>query len=343
MLARAKAFASRESLRNASEFPSSWRRPPGDSRFVGACLVAIGLHAVLLGFDISDAGDANQGAQEQFLEAPALDFIDVAELTQGEEESVPPEGEAGTTPREPFLPPVEPASVSVTPTAVPLTAEQASDTNTDFSIDGEPEPAAPTESSSSSESGPPPRKRLSLSQLGIGAQPHFDSSAPLSPVPPRRAVQPSPAQRLQQSFTQSAAKEAQKLGLGITSELKGALLRASQSVKMEKEGSAFFVFTFGEGGALVSTKHRTLGGAPGDWARVAELVKASLRKKPARLAPSSKGARLSYAVDYSYRLPSGRKKGSGLKFSPIQEFDVADIGATTQAVTKVVLQNYQVF
>lgn len=226
---------------------------------------------------------------------------------------------------------------------VALVAEHPSDTDADFALPAEVEQNSGQGEQPPSRSSTSPR-RLSLSQLGIGLGPRMGHApAPAPAPPPRKPEQPTAEARLQQSFAQSAAKEAQKLGLGITGEVKGALLRATQSVQMSGQGSALFVFTFGENGELKNTTHNTLSGAAADWARVSSLVKATLQKKPAQLPPGTQGAELSYAVDYSFVLPSGSKDGGGLKWSLTQNFDVADIGATKQAIAKVTLKNYQVF
>ncbi len=311
------------------------RRARRDFRFLGWCALALGLHGFVLGtLGLKERAPESRGAIETFLDAPALDFIeteaesdvaleppplpDAVDSKEAESDpsaAIPTGGEAGEV--------------------VALVAEQAADTDADFALNGETEQTTP-------EVGQAPPKRLSLAQLGIGVGPRFELTPAPKSAPRPRAPQPTAQERLQQSFVQSAAKESQKLGLGMTGEVKGALLRATQSAKMSEQGRALFVFTFGEGGKLTSATHNALSGIAADWARVSSLVKATLNKNPTELPSGTKGAQVSYAVDFSFVLPSG-SKGGGLKWSLTQEFDVADIGATKQAVAKVTLQNYQVF
>ncbi len=317
--------------------PSAARsRRRRDFRFLGWCSLALGLHGLVLGTLSQKKQSAESGGpHEAFLDAPALDFVETeAESSVSIEPPTGPDA-VDSHDAEPDPPAANPTADEPTEAAA-LVAEQPSDPDADFALEGGTEQSTPR----AGQAAPP--KRLSLAQLGIGVGPRFELTPAPKPAPPRRTPTPTAQERLQQSFVQSAAKESQKLGLGVTGEVKGALLRATQSAKMSKQGSAHFVFTFAEDGKLTSATHSTLSGAAADWARVSSLVKATLNRKPTELPSGTKGARVSYAVKYSFVLPSG-SKGGGLRWSLTQQFDVADIGATKQAIAKVTLQDYQVF
>lgn len=307
-----------------------------DFRFLGWCALALALHGVLLVMvDSKGQSPASSRPRETLLDAPVLDFIEASQETESASEAQVPLDVAPARDAEPQA--AAPASSSEPPRAVEaLVAEQESDTDADFSLPGE---AQATEPEVEAVKKP---ERLSLAQLGIGVGPRLDLTPARKPAPKPSASRPNAQERLQQSFVQSAARESQKLGLGLTSEVKGALLRATQSAKMSDEGSALFVFVFDEVGKLRSATHNTLGGSAADWIRVSSLVKATLRRKPVEIPTGSRGAQVSYAVSYSFVLPSG-SKGARLKWSLTQEFDVADIGKTKQALARVTLKNYQVF
>lgn len=191
-------------------------------------------------------------------------------------------------------------------------------------------PSAGGEASGSASPGEAPRAiNFSLGKLPSGW------GAPAPEASSRAAPPPDPAARVAQELRRAQDDHDKELGLGWTGNVINALYTTEiRNSAPPGEGTARVEVEFGGDGRPKSTRVVSGTGGSSSWQRLAELLAASLMRKPPAGLAGGKGARITVEVRLTERLPSGASPGPNVYAKPCgvgacvgAEFDLSDIGA----------------
>jgi hypothetical protein len=159
--------------------------------------------------------------------------------------------------------------------------------------------------------------------------------APAPEASSRVAPPPDPAARVAQELRRAQDDHDKELGLGWTGNVINALSTTEiRNSAPPGEGTARVEVEFGGDGRPKSTRIVSGTGGASSWQRLAELLAASLMRKPPAGLAGGRGARITVEVRLTERLPSGAAPGGNYSVKPCgvgvcagAEFDLSDIGA----------------